>query len=189
MKFKIIITLSLLVAVSSFGQGLVSFQNANVSSQRISTNAVAAGGGTGLMSGASAGAFQFQFFYGTSSNLLNNSSAVFLNSTTNGLIAGSPSISLALPGGSIWVQAFGWSVGYTLAQAQTTPGAFWGTTTLINPTASTSPAPAAPLFGTPSAITFGGFTMNIVTVPEPSTMVLAGLGAASLLLFRRRKQA
>ena len=31
----------------------------------------------------------------------------------------------------------------------------------------------------------GGF--NLVPVPEPSSMALAGLGAASLLLFRRRK--
>jgi PEP-CTERM motif len=33
-----------------------------------------------------------------------------------------------------------------------------------------------------------GFTMNLVTVaPEPSTMALAGLGGAALLMFRRRK--
>lgn len=30
-------------------------------------------------------------------------------------------------------------------------------------------------------------SFNIYTVPEPSTFVLAGLGAASLLIFRRRK--
>jgi hypothetical protein len=44
--------------------------------------------------------------------------------------------------------------------------------------------------GTPSAFgvspgQIGGF--NVVPVPEPSTMALAGLGAAGLLLFRRRK--
>jgi hypothetical protein len=32
-----------------------------------------------------------------------------------------------------------------------------------------------------------GFTLGVVTVPEPSTMALAALGGASLLLFRRRK--
>lgn len=49
--------------------------------------------------------------------------------------------------------------------------------------------PATTLFGTgPNQI--GGFNMALVpggVVPEPSSMVLAGLGAASLLLFRRRK--
>jgi hypothetical protein len=43
---------------------------------------------------------------------------------------------------------------------------------------------AAATFG---AGLFSGFAL--VAVPEPSTMVLAGLGAASLLLFRRRKTA
>lgn len=38
---------------------------------------------------------------------------------------------------------------------------------------------------TPSMTGFESF--NIYTVPEPSTFVLAGLGAASLLIFRRRK--
>lgn len=44
--------------------------------------------------------------------------------------------------------------------------------------------------GTPTAITSaGGWTgnMNLTIVPEPSSMALAGLGAASLLIFRRRK--
>jgi hypothetical protein len=44
--------------------------------------------------------------------------------------------------------------------------------------------------GTPSAFgvspgQIGGF--NVVPIPEPSSMALAGLGAAGLLLFRRRK--
>lgn len=46
------------------------------------------------------------------------------------------------------------------------------------------------VIGTPSAFginpgQISGF--NVIPVPEPSSMVLAGLGAASLLLFRRRK--
>lgn len=48
------------------------------------------------------------------------------------------------------------------------------------------PLPSA--WGTTSDATVqqvGGF--NVVTVPEPSSMALAGLGAAGLLLFRRRK--
>jgi hypothetical protein len=38
---------------------------------------------------------------------------------------------------------------------------------------------------TPGTTGFPSF--NIYIVPEPSTFVLAGLGAASLLIFRRRK--
>jgi hypothetical protein len=41
--------------------------------------------------------------------------------------------------------------------------------------------------GTPSALIDSGFAGLNVTVPEPSSMAIAGLGAASLLMFRRRK--
>lgn len=46
------------------------------------------------------------------------------------------------------------------------------------------PIPLPSAFGV-GAGQVGGF--NVVPIPEPSSMVLAGLGAASLLLFRRRK--
>lgn len=48
----------------------------------------------------------------------------------------------------------------------------------IAATASPTPAPNT---------TFASFTVGAVPVPEPATFVLAGLGIASLLLFRRRK--
>lgn len=52
--------------------------------------------------------------------------------------------------------------------------------------------PAFPLFNTGTPTT-GGVPLStptdlyIITVPEPSTFALAGLGAAALLIFRRRK--
>jgi hypothetical protein len=46
------------------------------------------------------------------------------------------------------------------------------------------PAPALPLFG---GTGLQGFSMTPTTVPEPTSMALAGLGAAALLIFRRRK--
>lgn len=39
----------------------------------------------------------------------------------------------------------------------------------------------------PNPSTIGWSSFNIYSVPEPSTFLLAGLGAASLLIFRRRK--
>lgn len=191
MKTKIITTLGLMVALSSFGQGLVSFQNANVSAQRITTNGVAIGGGIGSTTTA-ANSYQYQLFYGPDVASLTNS-VLFVNSTTSfGIILGNSSLATLIAGGSpISAQAFGWTFGLTLAQAQSTFGAYWGNTPVITTTAATSPAPGTPLFGsTASATQFTGFVLNVVSVvPEPSTMVLAGLGAASLLLFRRRKQA
>lgn len=48
-----------------------------------------------------------------------------------------------------------------------------------NQNATASPTPA------PATIGLGSFTVQ--AVPEPGTLALAGLGAASLLLFRRKK--
>lgn len=53
-------------------------------------------------------------------------------------------------------------------------------------TANTPPNGAGQVFGTSGGGEIGtGFTLN--AVPEPTTIALSGLGAAALLLFRRRK--
>jgi hypothetical protein len=191
MKTTIVALIGISIAINSFGQGQFSFQNANVSAQRITTNALAVGGTSGSMAGASN--YQFQVFYGPNSASMTNASQVFFNGSTAGLISGG-TITLAAgypalsPVGAL--QAFGWSTGLTLAQAQSTPGAFWGSSTIISPTPADPLAPLFNLFtSTASSTQFSGFVLNVVAVPEPSTMVLAGLGTASLLLFRRRKQA
>jgi len=51
------------------------------------------------------------------------------------------------------------------------------------------PIPVSGIFGVNPNQLNAGFNMGLVpgVVPEPTSMVLAGLGAASLLLFRRRK--
>jgi hypothetical protein len=43
------------------------------------------------------------------------------------------------------------------------------------------------MFASGSGITGGITLMSTTTIPEPSTLALAGLGSLSLLLFRRRK--
>ena len=75
---------------------------------------------------------------------------------------------------------------FAAAQTANAPNA-WAqssmfTVTTGNPNASppTTPGTFAPLGTTPIALNPGG-------VPEPSTFALAGLGAAALLFFRRRK--
>jgi hypothetical protein len=72
-------------------------------------------------------------------------------------------------------------------------GAFLGASTIAFGAAGggTTGNPAFSLFGTTptgqGTPIPGGFDMFVVSVPEPSSFALAGLGAAALLIFRRRK--
>jgi len=83
------------------------------------------------------------------------------------------------------------NIGGNIAAPQSANGAlvglYVGASTVGNFTAVPSPGTPFNLFGTGTG-QVTGYTMNVVApVPEPSTMALAALGGASLLLFRRRK--
>jgi len=89
-----------------------------------------------------------------------------------------------------WSSSLGttWSqVASQVASGSFTASGFFGVSSLAYVTAATSPSPATSIFGGTGLAS--GVTMYAVTtsVPEPSTMALAGLGGAALLLFRRRK--
>jgi hypothetical protein len=91
-------------------------------------------------------------------------------------------------GGSVSIFIIGWSYLYAdpyLAMAAGSPVG-WSSEFVYNYAAGPDPGPA----GTPGNMN-GLFTFGVspvVVVPEPTTLALAGLGAASLLIFRRRKQ-
>lgn len=68
----------------------------------------------------------------------------------------------------------------------TSGGAFQGLSPVFTATAG-SFAPNSIVLGPPGGTsTWAAGTVQINPVPEPTSMVLAGLGAASLLMFRRR---
>jgi hypothetical protein len=50
-----------------------------------------------------------------------------------------------------------------------------------------STPPEVPFLLTQGSYGYNGLVLEVVAVPEPSIFALAGLGAAALLLFRRRK--
>lgn len=81
------------------------------------------------------------------------------------------------PGGQVALIVQGWiGTSYALATLRGNSSIF--TVTTGNP--NTVPA------GTPTPLNLVWGGVNLAAVPEPSSMVLAGLGAASLLAFRRR---
>jgi hypothetical protein len=90
-------------------------------------------------------------------------------------------------GGSYKVVVVGWDAAYaTLAAAQAANAAVgWSSafTYTLQPDLSTAPS----TFNGSGMTAFGVTPITVAAVPEPSTMALAALGGASLLLFRRRK--
>jgi len=94
----------------------------------------------------------------------------------------------AAPGSTIYVSVRGWTGNYTdwdsaYAAALSDPNVAFGYTAVFQMDtggAGSPPKPAVALSGV------SGFTGLVIGMPEPTTFALAGLGAAALLLFRRR---
>jgi hypothetical protein len=120
-----------------------------------------------------------------------------MSTTGAGFIAGG-TIVLPEPAGSqVYVQVFAWDSTFANPDVALTDGAFfvawsaganntvYGATGPAELTSglTLSPAPGAPIFGT----AVGQFGKAVFFTPEPGTIAIGGLGAAALLLFRRRK--
>jgi hypothetical protein len=116
--------------------------------------------------------------------------------TRSGQLAGQLAINVNSGGTGDFV-VLGWSanIGSTWNQVQTYLS---GPLTIAGAYVGESPVSGAVTLGNgttiPTPLLFQGatpylqgFTLGMVPVPEPTTMVLAGLGGLSLLLFRRRK--
>jgi len=200
-KLAAILCLSALTT-GAFAQGLVQFfpTASTLSSINVGGTATATSGAAGsyfyglLTASAPAGPFTFSGTYAT-----NLSVAGYFGSPGGRAVAGWGlgatmsyevafwSVSLGATWKPAWLQANG--------SPQPAGSAVWGgsgyfglsaVATGISGGAGTPASPPLALFGGASGIQ-SGFVGQPVGVPEPSSMALAGLGAAALLIFRRRK--
>jgi len=167
-----------------------------------STTAANVGGSTAATNGASASGYVFNAANSASwtqvtSLATNTTAGRFLGSASdansatavNGL-AGGTAANFVVVG---WSANLGTSVAgmmNTLALANWSGTAFLGESVVSGSLTAGNgglvPTPA--LFGS-SAPAMQAFTLGVVVpTPEPSTMALAGLGSAALLLFRRRNK-
>jgi len=210
MKKLLITTATMLVTVAVFAQGTVYFSNNAF--EKISSGAAGSAQATWTVVPATANLLNFGLFYGTGAT--QPGSLTFLGSvsgvnsaTSAGLIvnqAGSSITALGIPGTSpgqanVWVQIAGWSSSFgtdwAAAKAASGPTDYFGASPIVNvaPAAGglgPTTGPGAIIWqtatGTDPTKIAGGFAV-FSTVPEPSTMALAGLGMAAMLIFRRRK--
>jgi uncharacterized protein (TIGR03382 family) len=207
---KLILTAALATAtaVSGFSQGQVNFQNAGANSSLYFYSTT----GTKVTSGSlasqaaslstSTGVVDIGLYWSTQAftDAAQGTLAdlVTMSTTTAGAIGGGNVVLPEPSGAQVYVQVFAWDSTYatpdaalaanglfaawSAGAANTTYGAIGAAQLTSGLTAS--PAPGAPIFGT-GAGQFGKAVL--LSSPEPATIALGGLGAAALLLFRRRK--
>jgi hypothetical protein len=205
MKKLLVTTAATLMTVAVFAQGTVYFSNGAFN--KISSGASGSASSTWTLMPATAGALDFGLFYGTGTTqpaTLSFAGVSGYNSTANaGVIAnatGGAITALPIPGTTpgetdVWIQIAGWSATFGTnwagAKASTTQGDYWGQSAVVNvgslgPTTGPGAAIWQTATGTDPAKIAGGFAV-FTNVPEPTTITLAGLGVAAMLILRRRK--
>jgi len=183
------------LTTGAFAQGLVTFANTGIT--QISTTP--AGGTAAAFSASPVGSYYFALLTSASGAGPFSFSGVTATNTASAGRMGppgyTPTVASWAPGATLFYEVAGWSASLGAAfnpnwlngQFGGASG-FFGTSAIASGAAgggSPVPAPALPLFG---GTGLQGFNMSAVgAVPEPTSMALAGLGAAALLIFRRRK--
>lgn len=198
-KFVTLLSIVALGALSAFAQGNITFGNGGTG-QLISISPNADGSGATLIGtnsqsvalGAGLGKVNFSLYVQTNGVAVNFVNGIpqnmFLVGTTTNSGLTLPTFQGTFNGGSPLTMNAPWDGTFALEYyivAVTQNGLYSGHTTLgINYTPTTGTTLPAATFGA-GVNQVQGFTLT--PVPEPGTILLGGLGAAGLLLFRRRK--
>jgi len=174
--------------VSSYGQGVVSFQNSASTSPAVFGN----GPKTGKVTGTT-GQYTYGLYIGafgdtaisqmTLVDTVGSSSVVFAAGAISG---GTVTLPSPFINGTQYADIVaGWTTADGSLAASAAAGDYSGQSALgfITP----NPSPVAQIFGA-GAGQIGGLSLTVTATPEPGTIALGGLGAAALLLFRRKKK-
>jgi hypothetical protein len=201
-KLLLSLTAAVLSVATMYGQGRVSFNNQSTFAPADAItigapNMGAVGGLAGEGIGgdkysvqlrwaagtiATQGAFDAAVTAGTTSAAFTGGTVFLANTgplaTFSGFFDAGNAVAMGAPAGTFTMQTWAWySVGAGNATYELATGNR-GASGLYTVNVTASPTPV-------NSTVFPGFT--VVAIPEPSTFALAGLGAAALLLFRRRK--
>lgn len=185
MKKLLLTAIATTVGVSAFAQGQLIFENFNNSSAFVDTVP-----GHPAPTGNPGFAVSLLWYNGSSFQSVDTVQTIAANLA--GTFYGG---TVTLPGfqstGTFEVECwYNPSGNYaSLAAAAAAPGSYLGITVSFTAAESLSPAPPPTIVvsGT-TPVPAGAWNGDLIlSIPEPSTIVLTGLGATILLLFRRRK--
>jgi hypothetical protein len=193
MKKQLLVTLLAGVAATgAFAQGTISIDNIN----NVNQSATATSGGLFFQGPITSptpynGAFlNIELLGGASAGSLTPIATLtgpngFVNGGGPGQFADETGATYTLAGvasqGTAFLEVEAWEGSFTSLAAAQAANAAWGITPVFqNPTGGpgTPPVLAQDLVGMPALV---------LNTPEPTTIALGGLGAAALMLFRRRK--
>jgi hypothetical protein len=199
---KVILTTVCVAALSTgaFAQGLLNFLNSATTLVTLRSNGVA----LGATPAASLGTYRYELFRAPAGTLTSSafvsSGLIATNLTTAGRLNGGNGLTVpgTALGGTSAIMVRGWSsnLGQTYAEAKANYDSFAilgflgesaiAPNFLMGGDGGSGPVPNSPVFGASANQITSGFEL-IYSIPEPTSMTLAGLGAAALLIFRRRK--
>ena len=205
---KLILTaaLSAATALSGFSQGIITFQNALTSQIWFNSTTTGTKATAGTIAsqgvGTSTGVIDVGLFWSTTAFTSASQGTLadtVTMSTTAGTVAGATVPLTGTVGGqSVFVQVFSWDSTYATPAEALAAGAFFGAASAgpanaaygaigaaqLVTSLNVAPAPGNSIFGTGA----GQFGRTVLLAgPEPATIAIGGLGAAALLMFRRKK--
>lgn len=185
---KLLLTISLvaLTATLSFAQGTVTFQNGTLNRATLVTPGVST-----VQVPTTAGLINYGLFWGTTAGSLSLVPTLGVNSTASAGIIVAPNpypIPGTAGGDSVFLQVKGWSASFGNDwQAAKAQGQWYGETRVVQTTLAPTAGPGTVLWQSASGTANDRFFPLVLNpVPEPTSFALAGLGAAALLIFRRR---
>jgi len=194
---KLLLTCALVGAVTAaFGQGSVYFSNGTIT--RLSLD-----NGTTKVQIPLTASINFGLFYGIgqSTSLTFLDTLIGWNSTSSAGIIANPAdrksamTAVQIPGSTpgeadIWLQVKGWDHSFGSDWLRASQEGVWFGQSVVRNVGALGPAtgPGVQIWqGSAGTVVSQLNAFALTQVPEPTMMALAGLGLASLLIFRRRK--